>query len=126
MQIGDFDVFDEWGNYMGKFTPSGGFDGCLATIAVMIAIQITVLILILFRIVTEGFKALFRGEWKSAMVGLSPIWATFVIALASYLFVISPLNPDVIRDNRMNYAIANPNESFSLIFDKCTKGYCFF
>jgi len=84
---GEFDVFDEWGSYVGKFTPAGGgWDGCLFAIAMLILWTVGFLVYLLVRLVVQGFRAAGRKEWDKAV----EYWAipglvvgVFFLALAS-------------------------------------------
>lgn len=71
--IGDgFNVFDEWGNYVGKFEPrGGGIEGLIAIIGLTI---FGFGFYFLFKMIKAGFKALFEGRWMTAVVCLAPIW----------------------------------------------------
>lgn len=84
---GEFNVFDEWGTYVGKFTPAGGgFDGCLFAIAMLLLWTVGFLVYLLVRLVVQGFRAASRKEWDQAakywaVPGLIVAW--FVLSLAS-------------------------------------------
>ena len=83
----DFNVFDEWGNHIGKFTPSGGgFDGCIMMIGLVlvgiIGYAFYFLIKLLVKMVAEGFKSLGKREWGLAIIYLIPIWIPIVIGVA--------------------------------------------
>lgn len=67
--MGDFDVFDEWGNFMGKFTPAGG--GCWFTIAILFLSVIGFWIYLLIKLTVNGFKSAKKGDWKRAIVYLA-------------------------------------------------------
>jgi hypothetical protein len=80
------DVFDEWGNYVGKFTPSdGGLDGCFMIIALIIVgiigFAIYAVVKILIKVVIKGFEALGQKKWGEAIACLSPIWLSVILAL---------------------------------------------
>lgn len=86
--MSDFNVFDEWGNYVGKFTPAGsGFgDTILMLIAMLILWTIGFSIYLFFKLIIEGFKAAARMEWgKAALYWAIPglITAVFVAMMAS-------------------------------------------
>lgn len=70
---GDFDVFDEWGNLIGKFTPRGS--GCLDTIALILVLlllwTIGFFIYLLIKLTINGFKALLAGKWGQALINLA-------------------------------------------------------
>ena len=80
----DFNVFDEWGNYVGKFTPRGGSaDGFIAIIAVIFLWVFGFAIYLIFKMIKNGFKALVEGRWIAAIFYLSPIWITlFAVTFA--------------------------------------------
>ena len=63
-----FDVFDEWGNYVGRFTPSGGIlQGLLGVLVLIIAWSVGILVYSFFRLVVRGFQSAIAGEWVSAL-----------------------------------------------------------
>jgi len=79
-----FNVFDEWGNYAGKFTPSGGgADGCLGILALITAGVVFFALYMMVKLIIEGTKALFKGDWGMAIVGLSPIWLSAILLFFS-------------------------------------------
>jgi len=79
---GEFDVFDEWGSYVGKFTPAGGgWDGCFFAIAMLILWTIGFLVYLLVRLVVQGFRAAGRREWDKA----AAYWA--IPGLIAFVFV---------------------------------------
>lgn len=64
-----FNVFDEWGNFIGRFTAVGsGADNCAVMVAFLIMGVIISVIYMLFRLIIEGFKALFAGRLGMAFV----------------------------------------------------------
>lgn len=64
----DFNVFDEWGNYVGKFSPSGGgFDGCLFAIALIVLWTVGFAIYLLAKMLIKGIKALAGGDVLNAI-----------------------------------------------------------
>jgi hypothetical protein len=69
----EFNVFDEWGNYVGKFTPSGGGENAIIMFIVVILLWVFgFLVYALFRLLQEGLRALFHGKWITAALYLSP------------------------------------------------------
>ncbi len=66
----DFNVFDEWGNNVGKFTPTGvGLEnGCLMIVTLIIAWTLGFFIYALFRLIGKGFQEVGRGDWGKAMM----------------------------------------------------------
>ncbi len=78
----EFNVFDEWGNYVGKFVPEGGgINGILGVLTLIFAGIMIFVIYVLVRLIVEGFKALSRRQWGMAIVGLSPIWLTGLLVI---------------------------------------------
>lgn len=65
--MGDFDVFDDWGNFVGKFTPAGG-GGCLFGIAILILLAAGFVIYQFIKMVVMGFVALSKGKWGEALM----------------------------------------------------------
>lgn len=67
---GEFNVFDEWGNYVGKFTPTGsGFgDAILMVIAMIVLWTIGFLIFSFIKLIANGFKAAKKGDWENALM----------------------------------------------------------
>lgn len=66
---GEFNVFDEWGNYVGKFTPAGsGFgDAIFMMIAMIILWTIGFLIYLFIKLIVNGFKAAKEEDWGRAI-----------------------------------------------------------
>ncbi|HTK03153.1 MAG TPA: hypothetical protein VL401_00040 [Alphaproteobacteria bacterium] len=66
----DFNIFDEWGNFQGKFVPEGGgMNGCLGIIALIIAGVLIFGIYIVIRSLFEGFKSLSPIQRIFVMLG---------------------------------------------------------
>lgn len=89
--MGPFDVFDEWGNWVGKFEPAGGgANGFLMGIVVMVAVGLAFTVYAVVKILVvatiEGFKSLFRLEFGKALLYLSPL-----IVLSSIFFLLTSL-----------------------------------
>ncbi|HLE49947.1 MAG TPA: hypothetical protein VI791_02305 [Patescibacteria group bacterium] len=66
--MGDFDVFDEWGSFVGTFTPAGGGFGCLFGIAILILLAAGFVVYMLIKMVVMGFVALSKGKWGEAVM----------------------------------------------------------
>jgi hypothetical protein len=66
---GKFDVFDEYGQYVGRIAPSGqgALDSCFMLLAVILLWMFGFLIYALIRLLIEGFKALGKGEIGKAV-----------------------------------------------------------
>lgn len=88
---GEFNVFDEWGNYMGKFTPAGEGDGCLSAIALLSLGTVGFLVYLLARLVTSLydravagiFQALFKRKPKGPQS-----WIVMAVPLVSILALV--------------------------------------
>ncbi len=67
---GEFNVFDEWGNNVGKFTPAGsGFgNAILMIIAMLVLWTIGFLIYLFIRLIAKGYKAARKGDWENALM----------------------------------------------------------
>jgi hypothetical protein len=77
-----FDVFDEWGNFIGRFTAIGsGANNCAVMLALLITGVVVSIIYMLFRLIVEGFKALFTGRFGMALL----YWAIPLILIAGVL-----------------------------------------
>lgn len=90
-----FDIFDEWGNWIGTARPAGGgMGGCLGGIVVTFAIAIVFAIFavskILYILVREithtGIQALKSGRCFVALLCLSIYWIPVLIAIFSVGF----------------------------------------
>ncbi len=79
--MGAFDVFDEWGNFVEKFTPAGG-GGCLFGIALLLLLAAGFVVYVYIKMVVMGFVALSKGKWGEVMVNwLFPGLFTLMFAL---------------------------------------------
>jgi|WetSurSiteA1Bulk_404760.scaffolds.fasta_scaffold00244_5 hypothetical protein len=64
--MGDFDVFDEWGNFKGKFTPvGGGGEGCLIGIALLAVVFFFWVAYIILKYLFKGLSYLVKNGIKS-------------------------------------------------------------
>lgn len=75
------DLFDEYGNFVGRFEPSGGgFEGFFFLIGVVFLWAFGFLIYLFFKLIINGFKAMGRGDWgKALQYLLIPSLATFML-----------------------------------------------
>lgn len=65
------DLFDEYGNFVGRFEPSGGgFEGFFFLIGVVFLWAFGFLIYLFFKLIINGFKAMGRGEFGKALAYL--------------------------------------------------------
>ncbi len=82
---GEFNVFDGWGNNVGKFTPAGsGFgNAILMMIAMLVFWTIGFLIYLFIRLIVKGFRAAKEGDWDGAI----GYWA--VPGLLIFFFAVS-------------------------------------
>ena len=66
-------VFDEWGNKVGKFVPTGSglLDTLIIIIVFLILWTVGLLIFLLVKMIVRGFKALFHREWGRAFLYLA-------------------------------------------------------
>ena len=85
---GGFNVFDEWGNFMGKFIPAGGAGGCWGVFALIVFGIIAFLIYLLIRLIIEGFKALGRKQWGWATLYLS-VPAALALGACGFFFLVT-------------------------------------
>lgn len=113
---GEFDVFDEWGSYVGKFTPAGGgWDGCLFAIAMLFLWTVGFLVYLLVKLVVQGFRAAGRKEWDKAAAywavpGLIVVW--YVLGLASTAATQAAEQArEVARQSELAGAILNPEDA---------------
>lgn len=67
---GEFNVFDEWGNYVGKFTPAGAgcADSIFLVIAMLILWTVGFLIFLFIKLIVKGFRAAKEGDWENALM----------------------------------------------------------
>lgn len=69
----ELDVFDEWGNYVGRFTPSGSgaFDGLILFVALLFLWTIGFLIYLIIRLFVKGAQAAKEGDTRKAALYLA-------------------------------------------------------
>lgn len=78
----DFNVFDEWGKTIGKFTPKGGgLDGLFMIFTLIFVGIIGFAIYAIFRVIIEGFSALGKKNWNKAILYLIPLWLPLLIII---------------------------------------------
>lgn len=80
---GEINVFDEWGNYMGKFQPAGG--GCLEFVGMLAAYAFLAAIIFLFFLVKGGVQAIARKNWSKAILYLLAPTILLVMLLTKLL-----------------------------------------
>lgn len=70
---GKFDVFDEYGRFIGRIVPSGqgAADSFFALLAIILLWIFGFLIYSLIRLIIEGFKALGKGDFGKAILCLA-------------------------------------------------------
>lgn len=87
---GKFNVFDEWGNKVGEYTPTGGSgaDGLIMIIVMIYLWTIGFLIYTFFRLIEQGVKEANLGNWNKAVNYL--IWPGITICIIIYGILIAP------------------------------------
>lgn len=87
-ESGYINVFDEWGNFVGRVRPSGGgIDGVFFLLGLVSLGIIAFLVYLLIKLVISGFKALANRQWGMAVVRLIPIWVVLLVLLYAVGFV---------------------------------------
>lgn len=116
--MSDFNVFDEWGNYVGRFTPSGKgtADSIIMFFAVIILWTIGFLVYLFIKLVVEGFRAAAEGNWGKAVLN----WAIPVLLLVGPVFVstVEARTKQVAQENReaeIQWATQNPLQAIEFI-----------
>ena len=71
------EVFDDYGNFVGWFIEASPLDSCVITIVLAIFATALYVIYKLAWLFVEGLKALFRGDFKQAIIN----WGIIVIAV---------------------------------------------
>ncbi len=132
--MGDFDVFDEWGNWVGKFTPAGagaGY-GCLLLVALIlvgvIGFFVYLLIKVMIILITEGYQAAKKKEWGKVLVCFGVIALPFVlffVLLSSTVAVsVAQQHEQELKEKRVQQEIreleANPPITVNVWKGACT------
>jgi hypothetical protein len=77
------DLFDEWGNFVGKFEPSG--DGCLISLAIYPALLIMFIIIMIFKIIIDAFglgiKKCKEGKLVEGLLILGGMTSIFLLII---------------------------------------------
>lgn len=106
--MNEFDVFDEWGNWVGKFTPEDSSGGVVGTIVLLFVGILLFAVYAFFKLIYDGFKALFRGELLKACLYFTPIWMTLLYVL----FVSTVVGGQVLMSRNISNMISIENLSF--------------
>jgi hypothetical protein len=128
-----FNVFDEWGNFVGKFTPNGGgADGCLAVIVLIFVAFIGYAFYALIRIIIEGFKACGQHKWGLAFLCFTPIWlpalVVFMAIINNNAQVQMQQTQSVQATQAVNMILSHPDQAVSIksitrgVIIPCTNG----
>jgi hypothetical protein len=78
-----FDVYDEWGNFLGTFTRAGSATDNIAVLIAFVIIGVILsVIYMLIRLIIEGFRALTEGRLDKAL----GYWAIPLLLVAGILY----------------------------------------
>lgn len=87
---GDFDVFDEWGNFVGKFTPSGGgFEGLFMIMALIFlwvfGFVIYLVVKLIIQLIRKGSRAVSERKWGLAIACFGILIAPLLLFMGTIL-----------------------------------------
>lgn len=128
---GEFDVFDEWGNFVGKFTRAGaGGEGCFLTIAVMIVATFAFAVYLLVKLTVEGFRAAFQKKWdKAVLYWLAPGLTALFLVVSMMTAAATQANEvrlEKARSEEIAWAQQEPNAAFTVVRTGGVGGEFFF
>ncbi len=110
---GDFNVFDEWGNYVGKFKPEGGgFEGCLMMIVLIFAGILVFGVYIFVKATLIGLEGLITGDRKKAQLllvpGLLVLMSLVIAAFLALPYMVAPIEVSGVRITNVGTTICDP------------------
>lgn len=84
-----FNVFDEWGNKVGEYTPTGGsgVDGLIMVVAIIFLWTIGFAVYTVVRLTIKGFEVLVKRDYKNAFKYLIVPGTIVLIILCQIGFV---------------------------------------
>lgn len=97
---GKFNVFDEWGNKVGEYTPTGGsgVDGLLMIVAMIFLWTIGFLIYTFFRLIGQGIKEVKLGNWSKAVGYL--IFPMILVVVMTFLYISETVIAPKVREQQ--------------------------
>lgn len=127
------DLFDEYGNFVGRFEPSGGgFEGFFFLIGVVFLWAFGFLIYLFFKLIINGFKAMGRGEFGKALAYLIVPCVIVLLGTLSVVGVIAASAVDEmerrqaeqLRQQQISQELAEIEEKFPVTISNATRVSC--
>ena len=126
----NFNVYDEWGNYVGKFTPTGSSseNAFLMLIAMIFLWTMGFIIYALFRLISKGFQEAKKGNWGKTiaywalpgiLVGamcISVLTTTVASAIQQHQYNVEDQRAKIEAEN----LVSNPPITVEMWKTKCT------
>lgn len=127
------DLFDEYGNFVGRFEPSGGgFEGFFFLIGVVFLWAFGFLIYLFFKLIINGFKAMGRGDWGKALAYLIVPGVIVLLGTLSVVGVIAASavgemerrQAEQLRQQQISQELAEIEEKFPVTISNAMRVSC--